>query len=281
MQRLPPKSRERRNIEEVKKASARAASLVSQLLAFSRKQVLQPKLLDLNSIVADLERMLRRVIGEDIGLRTVLQPNLGTIRADPCKVEQVIMNLVVNGRDAMPTGGKLTIETAKVDLDEAYAQQHIAVVPGAYVMLAVSDNGTGMDEETQRRIFEPFFTTKAAGQGTGLGLSTVYGIVKQSGGSIWVYSEPGHGTTLKIYFPRLDISAKAEAALVENHTKGGTETILLVEDDESVRRLVSQILINAGYQVIEASQGNEAIRVCTEIQNRIDLLLTDAAMPQT
>jgi PAS domain S-box-containing protein len=205
---LPATVRLQPYLQEIKKASYRAASLTRQLLAFSRKQVLQPKVFDLNSVVAEMDKMLRRMIGEDIELRTTLSENLGNIKADPGQMEQVIMNLVVNARDAMPSGGKITIETKNDDLDDATAGHHVAVVPGAYVMLAVSDNGTGMDEETISHIFEPFFTTKSAEKGTGLGLSTVYGIIKQSGGNIWVYSEPGQGATFKIYLPRVDEGAQ-------------------------------------------------------------------------
>jgi two-component system cell cycle sensor histidine kinase/response regulator CckA len=281
LQRLPSESPVRANIEEVKKASKRAAVLVSQLLAFSRKQVMRPKVFDLNETVTNIEKMLRRVIGEDIDLRTRLQPDLGTIKADPGQIEQVIMNLVVNGRDAMPSGGKLTLETANVSLGETYAKGHIAVLPGHYVMLAVSDTGGGMDEETQGRVFEPFFTTKQPGRGTGLGLSTVYGIVKQSGGNIWVYSEPGHGTTFKIYLPRLDGAAKdSEMVPADVAALGGSETILLVEDENSVRCLVRGILEEAGYDVLEASCGEEGLRLSNERLDPIDLLLTDVVMPE-
>src|SRR5205085_8471523 len=235
--RVQPHDPLRRNLEEIRRAGDRATSLTRQLLAFSRKQVMQPRVIDLNVVIAELERMLGRMIREDIALRTTLQNGLGSVRADPGQMEQVIMNLVVNARDAMPSGGKLTIETAGVYLDENYAQQHVAVLPGAYVMLAVSDTGAGMDEETQKHIFEPFFTTKEIGKGTGLGLSTVYGIVKQSGGSIWVYSEPGKGTTFKIFLPRtaesqLPSPAVAVAPVVDLR---GTETIPLVEDADAVR----------------------------------------------
>ena len=279
--RLPPDDRLRPNLEEIKKASDRAATLTRQLLAFSRKQVMQPKILDLNSVIVDLERMLRRMIAEDIEMRTMLQEKLGNVRADPGQIEQVIMNLAVNARDAMPFGGKLTIETANVYLDETYAQQHLAVVPGAYVMLAVSDTGMGMDAETQQHIFEPFFTTKEVGKGTGLGLSTVYGIVKQSEGYIWVYSEPGEGTTVKIYLPRVEEGAaeyKRPVALTD--LPKGNETILLVEDDEMVRRLAREVLKTSGYQVLEAASGGAARQICEQNKEVIHLLLTDVVMPE-
>jgi signal transduction histidine kinase len=271
----------RRNVEEIVRASERAASLTRQLLAFSRKQVMQPKVFDLNTVITDLEKMLRRMIGEDIELRVSLQGELGNIEADPVQLEQVMMNLVVNARDAMPKGGKLCIESTNVYLDEAYAREHLSVVPGDYVMLAISDTGCGMDEETRQHIFEPFFTTKEQGKGTGLGLSMVYGIVKQSGGNIWVYSEEGRGTTFKIYFPRV-------AAHAEEHkrTSGaldgprGSETILLVEDAELVRNLAREVLEGAGYRVLEAANAEAAIDLCERINgDRIDLLLTDVIMP--
>ncbi|MGH7544673.1 MAG: ATP-binding protein, partial [Gemmatimonadota bacterium] len=236
------------DVEEIRKAATRAASLTRQLLAFSRRQVLEPKPLNLNDIVQDIEKMLHRVIGADIELRTACDPELGTVKADPGQIEQVILNLVVNARDAMPEGGTLTLETANVELDEAYADQHIAVRPGRYVMLAVTDTGLGMDQETQARIFEPFFTTKGPEEGTGLGLSTVYGIVKQSGGNIWVYSEPGHGTTFKIYLPSVSEEAVAVTGRRASPSLRGTETVLVAEDSEMVRRLTERILRQAGYR---------------------------------
>ena len=279
--RLQPDDPLRRRVEEIKKAGDRAASLTRQLLAFSRKQVMQPKVIDLNSVVAELERMLVRMIGEDIEMRTMLQPDLGNVKADPGQMEQVIMNLVLNARDAMPAGGKLTIETANGYLDETYAQQHVAVLPGAYVMLAVSDNGAGIDEETQQHIFEPFFTTKEVGKGTGLGLSTAYGIVKQSGGNIWVYSEPGKGTTFKIYLPRVDEAAdeyKHPVATVD--LPQGTETILLVEDEEMVLKVARESLMTCGYRVLEATSGKDALLICEQHRETIHLLLTDVVMPE-
>jgi len=278
---LPDSDPLRRNVEEIIKASERAASLTRQLLAFSRKQVMQPRVFDLNTVVSDLEKMLRRMIGEDIELRVNAESDLGNIKADPVQIEQVIMNLVVNARDAMPKGGKLSIETANVDLDESYSRDHVSVVPGAYVMLAISDTGCGMDEETRQHIFEPFFTTKEPGKGTGLGLSMVYGIVKQSDGNIWVYSEEGCGTTFKIYFPR--VTAEAEEYKRAAHgfeVPGGTETILLVEDAELVRTLARQVLETAGYRVLEAANADAAINICNSINgDQIDLLLTDVVMP--
>ena len=271
-----------RNLDEIIKASERAASLTRQLLAFSRKQVMQPKVFDLNTIVTDLERMLRRMIGEDIELRVSPQSDLGNIKADPVQLEQVIMNLVVNARDAMPKGGKLSIETTNVYLDDSYAREHVSVAPGNYVMLAISDTGSGMDEETRQRIFEPFFSTKEPGKGTGLGLSMVYGIVKQSGGNIWVYSEAGRGTTFKIYFPRVTAEAedyKRSAKALE--VPKGSETILLVEDADLVRTLARQVLESAGYKVLEAANAEGAIQLCRSRNGhqKIDLLLTDVVMP--
>jgi len=272
----------RRNLEETKKAAERAASLVRQLLAFSRKQILEPKILDLNDVVKDMHKMLTRLIGENIQLAIRLETNLGSIKADPSQVEQIIVNLVVNARDAMPRGGKVTIETANVTLSDEAALKHVAVKPGEHVMLAVSDTGSGMDQETQARIFEPFFTTKDVGKGTGLGLSTVYGIVKQSGGNIWVYSEPGMGTVFKVYLPRIDdATASAIDKLAQDiNVPRGSETILLVEDEDVVRGLTRNILMQAGYNVLDAKSGEEAIRLCRAHAGPIDLLLTDVVMPE-
>jgi PAS domain S-box-containing protein len=269
-------------LEEIKKAGDRAANLTRQLLAFGRKQILQPLPINLNDVVTDMNKMLRRLIGEDIVLTAKLEPALKKIKADPGQVEQVLVNLVVNARDAMPQGGNLTIETLSVDLDQEYAGLRRGVVPGRYVLLAVSDTGTGMSKETRARIFDPFFTTKEKGKGTGLGLSTVYGIVKQSGGNIWVYSELGHGTTFKVYLPELAASSqKTEAVAVESPMPSGSETILLVEDEDVVRGLAHKILEHAGYKVLEASLGDEAVRLCLELAGPIDLLLTDVVMPET
>ena len=269
-------------LEEIKKAGDRAANLTRQLLAFGRKQILQPLAINLNDVVTDVNKMLRRLIGEDIQLTSKLDSGLKKIKADPGQVEQVLVNLVVNARDAMPQGGNLTIETSSVDLDQDYAGRHVGVVAGSYVMLAVSDTGTGMDEVTQARIFDPFFTTKEKGKGTGLGLSTVYGIVKQSGGNIWVYSEPGQGTTFKVYFPELAVSPQTTAVVsVEPAIPGGSETILLVEDEDVVRGLARTILEHAGYNVLEASCGDDAVRMGLQRVEPIDLLLTDVVMPET
>jgi CheY-like chemotaxis protein len=280
LQRLPDDDPLRPQLAEVEKAGFRASSLTRQLLAFSRKQVLQPKVFDLGSLVADLSKMLRRLVGENIELNTVLRNGAGRVYADPGQVEQVLMNLVVNARDAMPKGGKLTIEVEDVDLNEEYAGMHIAVKPGQYLMLAVSDTGLGMDSETKKRIFEPFFTTKEVGKGTGLGLSTVYGIVKQSGGNIWVYSEVGKGTTFKIYLPVVE--SKAESIKVtakHSELPQGSENILLVEDEAMVRTLARTILEQLGYRVLEATNGEEAVRIFESQREPIHLILTDVVMP--
>ncbi len=285
LERLGDLTVQRENLLEIQKAGQRAADLTQQLLAFSRKQVLQPVSLDINQVIAGLEKMLRRILGEDIEFSLVIEEGRAEVKADPSQLEQVLTNLVVNARDAMPKGGKLTVETRKVELCEAYAARHVAVKPGAYVMLAVSDTGAGMDEKTRGRIFEPFFTTKERGKGTGLGLSMVYGIVKQSGGNIWVYSEPGRGTTFKVYLPR------AEApAVVRPHSEGhrapqatsvfGTETIVVVEDEDVVRRLVGQILEDAGYEVLAAASGARALELCAARRGEIHLVLTDVIMPR-
>jgi PAS domain S-box-containing protein len=267
-------------VDDIIKAAERAAGLTRQLLAFSRKQVLQPRILDLNAVVAETETMLRRLIGEDIQLMTVLDGQLSAVRADPGQMDQVLMNLAVNARDAMPRGGRLTIETGNVVLDQAYARQHAGVEPGRYVMLAVSDTGQGMTPEVRARSFEPFFTTKAQGKGTGLGLATVHGIVRQSGGHIWLYSEPGQGTTFKIYLPRTDAPAAVEAAVpAEAELPSGSETILIVEDEASLRELVRECLEVAGYTVLEAGHGMAALEVGERHPGRIDLLLTDVVMP--
>ncbi len=270
----------RRNVEEIKKASGRAASLTNQLLAFSRRQVLQPKIVDLNEIVADMNKMLRRLIPEDTELVVNLDAEIGRVKADPGQIEQVIVNLAVNAREAMPGGGKLIIETANRELDEVYCRQHMSVKPGHYVMLSVSDTGLGMAPEVQEHIFEPFFTTKT-GKGTGLGLSTVYGIVKQSSGDIWVYSEPGFGTCFKIYLPRVqDAELTSEVPVRQAAPARGRETILLVEDEETVRMLVREILQNNGYSVLEARNGAHGLELARRYNGKIHLLLTDVVMPQ-
>ncbi len=268
-------------VEEIKKAGKRAAALTQQLLAFSRKQMLQPKILDLNLIVNDLKKMLQRLIGEDIDLETHLEPSLFRVKVDPNQMGQVLMNLVVNARDAMARGGKIAIETANVVLDQAYGRKKgVSLQPGAYVLLEVRDTGTGMDPETRSHIFEPFFTTKELGKGTGLGLSTVYGIIKQSGGYIWVDSQPENGTTFQIFLPQ----AEGESALKESHSHSplqfqGSETILIVEDNELVRNLTSEALKQYGYRVIEAPGGEHALKITREYGEKIDLLLTDVVMP--
>lgn len=268
-------------LETINKAGERAAAVTRQLLAFSRKQIMQPKVLDLNQVVFELSKMLQPLIGEHIDLFTKLKPDLGKIKADPGQLEQVLMNLSVNARDAMPKGGKLTIETANVYLDEEYAGRHIAISPGRYVMLAVSDTGHGMDAQTQERIFDPFFTTKEVGKGTGLGLSTVYGIVKQSGGNIWVYSELGQGTTFKVYLPCVDRWAEEpESSVDRNKLSKGNETVLLVEDEEMVREMAKEILEESGYQVLEAKHGHEALLIAEQHRGRIHLMLSDVVMPQ-
>ena len=279
---VPEGDRLREDLLEVRKAGERAASLTRQLLAFSRKQVLQPESLDLNRVLGNMEKMLRRIIGEDVDFIQGLAPELGMVRADPGQIEQVLMNLVVNARDAMPEGGKLTIETANVDLDAEYAAQHQGVVPGPYVMVAVTDSGIGMDEQTMAKIFEPFFTTKGLGKGTGLGLSTVFGIVKQSGGSIYVYSELGRGTTFKVFLPRELSTATATAtspAMVARRVTG-TETILVVEDEEALRKVARRTLEAAGYTVLVAANGEDALLTSAQHEGDIHLLLTDVVMPQ-
>jgi GAF domain-containing protein/ActR/RegA family two-component response regulator len=271
----------RPGIELIEKTADRAADLTRQLLAFSRKQMLQPEVLNLNATVSSMGEMLQRVIGEDIALVTALDPNLGSVRADPGQIEQIVLNLAVNARDAMPHGGQLTLETANIELDAAYARGHLEVHPGPHVMLAVSDTGVGMNPETRARIFEPFFTTKGPGRGTGLGLATVYGIVKQSGGHIWVYSEPERGTTFKIYLPRVD----QVAAPVKLHptpaaqAAHGRETILLVEDEQLVLETVRDILQAHGYAVLEARHGREALQISERHPGPLHLLLTDVVMP--
>ncbi len=276
---LQPGDRMRDDLDEISKAGERAAGLTRQLLAFSRQQILQPRILDLNVVIGGVAKMLRRLVGEDVELNVVGGAALGTVSADPGQVEQVVMNLVVNARDAMPEGGKVTVETSNVDLDSTYASDHPGVEPGAYVMLAVTDTGTGMDSATRERIFEPFFTTKEEGKGTGLGLSTVFGIVRQSGGSIGVYSELGEGTTIKVYLPQADPARGAAQEVVNDvQTRRGSETILLVEDEEQVRALTRTILERHGYQVLEAQSGGDALLLCEQHKTTIHLLLTDVVM---
>jgi two-component system cell cycle sensor histidine kinase/response regulator CckA len=276
---LKPADPLRTDIEEIRKAASRAAGLTRQLLLFSRQQVVEPKVMDLNEVLASMDKMLQRILGEDVELVSVPAKGAGRVKVDPSHVEQVILNLVVNARDAMPTGGKLTIETANVILDEDYTHSHLQVTVGPHVMMAVSDTGLGMDRETQTRIFEPFFTTKEKGKGTGLGLSTVFGIVQQSGGSIWVYSEPGKGTTFKIYLPRVDAELDVLTPAVAPTTLRGTETVLLAEDEEQVRSIVLNVLLRQGYHVISAQNGGEALLLSDRHSGTIDLLLTDVVMP--
>ena len=270
------------NLQEIEKATQRASDLTRQLLAFSRRQILDLKVLDLNALLKDLNKMLRRIIGEDIELVTLLAGDLGRVKIDPGQIEQVVLNLAVNARDAMPSGGKLTIETANVELDEEYAETHVGVTPGHYVRLSVSDTGAGMSPQVKEKIFEPFFTTKEKGKGTGLGLSTVYGIVKQSNGNIWVYSEPGYGTTIKIYLPRAEEELDTQYRRDEtNLLPKGKETVLLVEDETTVRDLVSRFLYQQGYTVLEAANGDEALHMAgKQSGKKIHLLLTDMVMPQ-
>jgi CheY-like chemotaxis protein len=240
---------------------------------------MEMKVLDLNATLRDMDKMLRRVIGEDIKLVTHLAEDLGRTKTDPGQIEQVIMNLVVNARDAMPEGGRLTIETANVELDEAYVRGHVGVKPGRYLMLSVSDTGAGMTQEVKERVFEPFFTTKVTGKGTGLGLSTVYGIVKQSGGNIWVYGEPEKGAAFKIYLPRVDEPTEVFKEKLVKDLPRGSETVLLVEDEEEVRKLAAQILQRQGYKVLEAPQEGDALLICEQHQTPVHLMLTDVVMP--
>jgi PAS domain S-box-containing protein len=280
LDRIPDTSPLRASVEQVERAADRAASLTRQLLAFSRKQVLQPRVLDLNEAVGGMIRMFSRVIGENIDMTFLPGGNLGRVKADPGQIEQVLLNLVVNARDAMSNGGRLTIETSNVELDRGYAATHTSVEPGLYVMLTVTDTGCGMDAETQTRIFEPFFTTKGPGKGTGLGLATVYGVVKQSGGYIYVYSEVGHGTTFKIYLPQVTAELdKLSPDSDRRRSARGTETILFVEDEQSVRELVRDYLVGAGYCMLEASDGTQALKVASTHPGPIHILITDVVMP--
>jgi two-component system cell cycle sensor histidine kinase/response regulator CckA len=280
--RLPAGDSFRRNAEQIRMAAQRAASLTRQLLAFSRKQILEPRVMNLQTVVADVEKILRRLIGEDIDLVTTSTPALGLVRADPTQIEQVIMNLAINARDAMPNGGRLAIETANVKLDASTSHPSVILAPGEYVMLAVTDNGCGMDAETQAHIFEPFFTTKEQGKGTGLGLATVYGVVKQSGGYVWVYSEPGHGTTFKVYLPSIDSEGAPKGS---KHLGGssslprGSEVVLLVEDEEGVRELAQEYLRMSGYKVLTAHDGHTAVEAVSMHDGPIHLLMTDVVMP--
>ncbi|MFI5057375.1 MAG: ATP-binding protein [Candidatus Acidiferrales bacterium] len=277
---LPPSDNTTRKIQQIDRAADRATSLTRQLLAFSRMQVLQPRAMSLNTVVEEMGKLLPRLIGEDIELVINTAADLGTVRADASQMEQVIMNLAVNARDAMPGGGRLLIETSNAELDHSYAAIHPVVQTGSYVLLAVTDTGTGMNPETQARIFEPFFTTKEQGKGTGLGLSTVYGVIKQSGGFIWVYSELGKGTSFKIYLPRVDQPAEdTGAGRVSTAAPRGSETVLLAEDEQDVREVAREFLESGGYTVIEASNGADALRLAAGHKGKIDLLVTDLVMP--
>jgi len=278
LQDLPAEAPNRDDIEQIRKAANGASELTRQLLAFSRQQVLQPKVVDLNAAVSSIERLLARVLREDIHLECSLAVDAGTVKVDPGQLEQVIMNLAVNARDAMPNGGRVTIETANVDIDETYVEAHALAAPGRYVMLAVTDTGMGMDAATQARIFEPFFTTKEVGKGTGLGLATVQGIVQQSGGFIWVYSEPDHGTVFKVYLPRVD-APPSKAEDVAGDRLRGTETVLVVEDMAAVRAVTCQMLKRFGFTVHDAADGTTALQLAQAIDQPIDLLLTDVVMP--
>jgi two-component system cell cycle sensor histidine kinase/response regulator CckA len=277
---LPPDSPICESASEILLAANRAASLTNQLLVFSRNQVIQPIILDLNSLVAEMDQMLRRLIGENIELVTKTYSDLGLIQGDPGQIEQVILNLAVNARDAMPWGGRLTLETANVHIHEEHARTEGDCTPGAYVMLAVSDTGSGIDEEIKAHIFEPFFTTKAQGKGTGLGLSTVYGIVKQDGGHIRVESEPGVGTVFRIYFPRVGDHSLPQIVPRPKIRTRGTETILLVEDETALRRIVGEMLTRLGYTIVEAPDSRSAEKLAADYQKPIQLLLTDVVMPE-
>jgi PAS domain S-box-containing protein len=282
LQGLPQEGPTREDMKDVLQAAKKAGALTAQLLAFSRSKPISPRVMNPNAVVHEMDRMLRRVVGEDVEVATLLAPELGNVRVDQGSLEQVITNLAVNARDAMPDGGKLTIETDNAEIDDSYGVAHGARIPaGKYVMIAVSDEGVGMDAETQRRIFEPFFTTKALGKGTGLGLSTCYGIVKQAGGHIWVYSEVGRGTTFKIYFPRV-AEAESDAPREHRHaeTLTGTETILVAEDDDHVRQLVTRVLTGLGYNVLQAINGAEALVEFARMKEYVHLLVADVVMPE-
>jgi PAS domain S-box-containing protein len=270
----------RAELDSIRNAGTRAAVLTRQLLTFSRKQVIAPTILNLNEVIGNIEKMLRRLIGEDVELVTVMADGLGPVKADPGQIEQIVMNLAVNARDAMPEGGTFTIETRDIDIDRDYAKHHMDVGPGRYVLLTVSDTGVGMDQEIKSHIFEPFFTTKEQGRGTGLGLSTAYGIVKQSNGHIWVYSEPGKGTIFRIYLPRVKESGIKEKEQPKSESlPRGNETVLVVEDDEALRNMAERILASVGYNVFKAANGAEALLLCEKLKDPVHLLLTDVVMP--
>jgi PAS domain S-box-containing protein len=275
---LPPDAPQRADIEEIKGAGERAAALTRQLLAFSRKQVLQPRDVDVNGVIRQLMAMLKRLVPANIAVTFAPSPALGVVRVDPSQLEQVLLNLVVNAKDAISGSGRIAISTNVADLDEQYAAAHLDIVPGRYAVIEVADDGCGMDKTTQAQIFEPFFTTKPVGQGSGLGLSTVFGIVKQSGGTIWVYSEPGQGTTFKVFLP-LAAASEDTGKAATPAPAGGSETVLLVEDEAQVRRLVEAVLVRAGYRVLTAADGAEALRVAEAHAGEIAVLLTDVVMP--
>jgi PAS domain S-box-containing protein len=280
LSKIPKENPLRKDIEAITNAVKRATSLIGQLLAFSRRQGMEMEVIDLNPLLQNLEEMLGRVIGEDVQLVTILADDLGRVKADPGQIEQVLLNLALNARDAMPSGGKLTIETANVTFKETDRQNHMGLMPGRYVMISITDTGVGMTQEVKERIFEPFFTTKEVGKGTGLGLSMAYGIVKQSGGHIGVDSEPGKGAAFRIYLPRVDEpTAEAEEKEMER-PPSGNETILVVEDEEEVRKLIARILTKQGYKVLEASQGKEVFSLCEEQGGPIHLMVTDMVMPE-
>jgi nitrogen-specific signal transduction histidine kinase len=278
---VPEGSPMRQDLIEIQSAGERAASLTRQLLAFSRRQMLQPQVVDINLLVRQLEKMLRRLISEDVELITALVADLRPVRVDPASIEQILVNLAVNARDAMPLGGQLTIETANVEIDEAYVVTHVAMKAGPYVMLTVSDTGVGMDAAMRARVFEPFFTTKEQGRGSGLGLATVYGMVKQSGGYIWVYSEPGHGTVFKVYLPpaQTRVLPRTTDTGKPGDSAHGWETVLLVEDEDAVRTLAREVLRRHGYVVLEARHGVDALRVAERHSDDIHLMITDVVMP--
>jgi nitrogen-specific signal transduction histidine kinase len=277
---LPPDHPGQTFVDEVSKAGGRATALTTQLLAFARRQVIEPRVIDLNAVVSDTEKMLRRLVGEDIEIVTASEPDLGAVEADPSQVHQILVNLAVNARDAMPSGGTLIIETANALLDELYARSHLEVRPGRYVLLSITDTGVGMPPEVQSHLFEPFFTTKELGKGTGLGLATCHGIVKQAGGHITVTSAPGHGTTFRIFLPRVErASADAVPAVLKPPLRGGHETVLVAEDESAVRGLASLTLRAHGYTVLEASTGTEALALVERGTRVIDLLVSDVVMP--
>jgi signal transduction histidine kinase/ActR/RegA family two-component response regulator len=270
---------DRERLEQVKLAGTRAAELIKQLLAFSRKQILEIKNINLNDVVQEMQKMMRRLIGENIELHISLEGDLGNVNADHAQIDQILLNLVVNARDAMPGGGKLTIETQNVYLDQNYARTHREVIPGNYVMLAVSDTGVGMEAETRERVFEPFFTTKEVGKGTGLGMATIYGIVKQHEGNINVYSEPGQGTTFKVYMPRVDGKAQEIKPPVDDIPQGAGEVVMVVEDERQVFELVCEIIGDSGYKLLRPTSPQRALEMAMNKERKIDLLLTDVIMP--